>query len=109
MNSKLYIRNLSYSTTENELMALFALAGTVVLVDIIKDRLTGRSKGYGFILMSSPLAAENAVEMFNGHSLDNYKLRVGLVQQGDARGRFRDPGNKYSQHPQMHGGYMRYK
>ena len=90
-------------------MALFTLAGTIVLVDIIKDRLTGRSKGYGFIQMSSQLEAENAVELFNGRSLDNYKLRVGLVQQGDTRSRFRDLGNKYSQRSQMHRGYMRYK
>ena len=90
-------------------MDLFASAGTVVFVDIIKDRLTGHSKGYGFIQMSSPLEAENAVEMFNDHNLDNYKLRVGLVQKVDARSRFRYPGNKYSQRPQMHGGYMRYK
>ena len=55
MNSKLFIRNLSYFTTEDELMDLFASAVTVVLVDIIKDRLTGPSKGYGFIQMSSPL------------------------------------------------------
>ena len=70
-NSKLYVRNLSDSITENELATLFAKAGTVVFVDIIKDRATGRSKGFAFIQMSSQVQAENAVEMFNGWTLDN--------------------------------------
>ena len=79
MNSKLYIRNLSYSITENELWTLFEQSGTVVFVDIIKDRLTGRSKGFGFIQMSNPAEAASAVEMFNGYRLDNCELRVGLA------------------------------
>ena len=106
MNSKLYIRNLSPSATENELRTLFALAGTVVLVDIIKDRLTGHSKGYGFIQMSNPVEAANAVEMFDGRSLDNSELRVGVTQHREARGNFRDVGSKNSRHHVPRGNYL---
>ena len=66
MNSKLLIRNLAYSTTEDELLTLFTLAGTVISVDIMRDRVSGRSQGYGFIQMSNLAEAERAVEMFNG-------------------------------------------
>lgn len=96
MNSKLYIRNLSYSITENKLRTLFAMSGTVVLVDIIKDRVSGRSKGYGFIQMSNPVEAENAVEMFDGWSIDSCKLRVGLTQHRERRGSFQNLGIKDS-------------
>jgi RNA recognition motif-containing protein len=92
VNSKLYIRNLSYSITENELRTLFAMSGTVVLVDIIKDRLTKHSKGYGFIQMSSPVEAENAVEKFDGWSMDSCTLRVGLTQNRERLGSFQNLG-----------------
>lgn len=91
MNSKLYVRNLSYRTTEHDLRTLFERSGTVVLVDIIQDRVTGRSRGYGFIQMSNPVEAENAVDMFNGRSLDNSELRVGLTQ-------YRRPGGNFRNH-----------
>src|SRR5688500_18413196 len=96
MNSKLYIRNLSYTTTENDLRTLFALSGTVVLVDIIKDRSTCRSKGYGFIQMRDLVEGEKAVEMFDGWSLNNCELRVGLTRYRERRGSFRDLGAKDS-------------
>ena len=86
MNSKLYVRNLPHSTTENELSTLFEQSGNVIFVDIIKDRITGHSKGFGFIQMSSPVEAENAVEMFDGYRLENCELRVGLTQP-EARSR----------------------
>jgi RNA recognition motif-containing protein len=107
VNSKLYIRNFSYSTTENDLRTLFALSGTVVSVDIIKDRVTGRSKGYGFIQMSNPVEAENAVEMFDGWSLDNCELRVGLTQYRERRSNFRDLGTKDSRGLPPRRGYIR--
>lgn len=103
MNSKLYIRNLSYSTTENDLRALFAQSGSVVLVDIIKDRVTGRSRGYGFIQMSNLAEAENAVEQFDGWGLDNSELRVGLTQSRQRSG-FRGLGSRDSSPP-----YVRYR
>src|SRR5688572_1510171 len=96
MNSKLFIRNLAYSTTEDELLTLFTLAGTVISVDIMKDRVSGRSKGYGFIQMGNPAEAERAVEMFNGWSLDNHELRVGLTQHRAPRDNLRDYATKNS-------------
>jgi RNA recognition motif-containing protein len=84
-NSKLCVRNLPDPVTENELATLFAKAGTVVFVDIIKDRATGHSKGFGFIEMSSQVQAENAVEMFNGWTLDNCPLHVSLAQHRETR------------------------
>ena len=85
MNSKLFIRNLSYSTTEHDLLTLFTLSGTVISVDIIKDRVSGRSKGYGFIQMSNLAEAERALEMFSGWSLDDHELRIGLTQNRTRR------------------------
>ena len=92
MNAKLYIRNFSHATTENDLQTLFASSGTVVSVDIITDRVTGRSRGYGFIQMSNPVEAENAVERFDGWSLDNCELRVGRTQYRERRSSLRDRG-----------------
>ena len=107
MNSKLYIRNLSYLTTENDLRALFGQSGTVVWVDIIKDRVTGRSRGYGFIQMSDPVEAENAVDLFNGWSLDNSELRVGLTQDSPSRGSLRNRSAREFGHSYLRGGDLR--
>ncbi len=85
MNPKVFIRNLAYSTTEDDLLTLFTMSGTVISVDIIKDRVSGRSKGYGFIQMSTLAEAERAVEMFDGWSLDDCELRVGLAQHHERR------------------------
>ena len=76
MNSKLYVGNLSYSTTEDALWKLFSQSGTVVSVDLIKDRLSGQSKGYAFVVMSNPAEAEKAVEIFNGLNMDGSEIRV---------------------------------
>lgn len=109
MNSKLYIRNLSSSTTEQDLRALFAQSGTVLLVDIIKDRLTGRSRGYGFIQMSNPAEAENAVDRFNGWKLDNTELRVGFTQHRPPRGNFRERHVGDAGRSSVRAGYTRYR
>ena len=66
---------------------LFEQSGNVVFVDIIKDRVSGHSKGFGFIQMSDPVEAENAVEMFDGYMLENYELRVGITQLHERRSR----------------------
>ena len=98
MNSKLFIRNLAYSITEDDLLTLFTMSGTVISVDIIKDRVSGHSKGYGFIQMSNPAEAERAVEMFNGWSLDNHELRVGLTQHREGRDNLLDSATTSSRH-----------
>ncbi len=80
MNSKIYIGNLSYNTTEYDLRTLFSQAGTVVSVTMIKDRDTGRSKGFAFIEMGAQSEAEQAIKMFNGTSLADRQIRVDLAQ-----------------------------
>jgi cold-inducible RNA-binding protein len=80
MESKLYVGNLSYDTTEDSLRTLFAKAGTVVSVDIIKDRDTGRMKGFAFVTMDNDEEAQNAIKMFNEKTLDNRAIRVNVAK-----------------------------
>jgi RNA recognition motif-containing protein len=86
MESKLYVGNLSYSTTEDELRTLFAEAGTVASVALIKDRDTGQSKGFAFIEMSNQVEAEKAISMFNGRMVGARELKVNLARPKDDRG-----------------------
>lgn len=76
MGNKLYVGNLSYDTREEQLRELFAQAGTVESVTIITDRGTGRSKGFGFVEMSSDAEAQDAISRFNGYTLDGRDLTV---------------------------------
>jgi len=87
MESKLYVGNLSYGATEDQLRELFAQAGTVASASVITDRETGRSKGFAFIEMSSPSEAEKAIQMFNGYSLDGRDLRVSIARPREERPR----------------------
>ena len=75
MTKKLFVGNLSFQTSEQDLSDLFAQAGKVDSVSIITDRMTGRSKGFGFVEMDND-AADNAVTKFNGADLDGRKLTV---------------------------------
>lgn len=86
METKIYVGNLSYDTTEDELRELFAQAGTVASVMLIKDRDTGQSKGFAFIEMSNQAEAEKAIQMFNGKSLGNRELKVNLARPREERG-----------------------
>ena len=108
MNSKLYVGNLSYSTTEDELRTLFLQAGTVTSVALIKDRDSGRPKGFAFIEMGSQAEAQKAIQMFNGRSLGDRDLRVSLAQPREERGGFRDRGSGHSRRPSQRGGNKRY-
>ena len=76
MAKKLYVGNLSYSTSEDALRNLFSGYGTVASAKIIFDRETGNSKGFGFIEMSSDEEAKNAIAGTNGHELEGRQLRV---------------------------------
>jgi len=87
MDSKLYVGNLSYDTTEDGLRAKFAEFGTVVAVEMIKDRDTGRMKGFAFITMSTQEEAENAIKMLNGKMLDNRELKVNIARPREERPR----------------------
>lgn len=80
MEPKLYVGNLSYEATEDDLRQLFAEAGPVASASIITDRDTGRSKGFGFVEMTTQADAEKAVSMFNGRELHNRPLKVDLAR-----------------------------
>jgi cold-inducible RNA-binding protein len=97
MDVKLYVGNLSFSTTEDELRTLFAQAGTVTSVALIKDRDTGTSKGFAFVEMSAQVGAENAIKMFNGYSLGNREIRVSPARPREETGR--SGGGGYSNGP----------
>ena len=86
MDVKVYVRNLSKTTTQEELQLLFTKAGTVTAVSMIKDRKSGASKGFAFITMSSQNEADRAVSMFNSYSFDDRELRVDLVKPREQRG-----------------------
>jgi RNA recognition motif-containing protein len=87
MEIKLYVGNLSYSTTEDDLRTLFAQAGTVQSVTIIKDRDTGRSKGFAFVEMGTQVEAQQAISRFNGQNLQDRALTVNLARPREERPR----------------------
>ena len=80
METRLYVGNLSKSTTQEELDTLFAQAGQVTAVEVIKDRKSGESRGFAFITMSVPADADKAVGMFNAYSLSDHVLKVSLAK-----------------------------
>lgn len=76
MGTKLYVGNLPYSTTSDELKELFSQAGEVASATVLTDKFTGRSRGFGFVEMADEQGAGDAIEKFNGHSIDERKLVV---------------------------------
>jgi cold-inducible RNA-binding protein len=86
METKIYVGNLSYDTTEDQLRELFTQAWTVASVALIKDRDTGQSKGFAFVEMSNQSEAEKAIQTFNGYTLANRPLKVNLARPKEERG-----------------------
>src|SRR5919106_2982472 len=86
MATKLYVGNLSFRTTSEELKELFAQAGTVESVTVIEDRDTGRSRGFGFVEMATPEEAAAAIEQFNGKDLGGRNLTVNEAKPRTDRG-----------------------
>jgi RNA recognition motif-containing protein len=76
MDTKLYVGNLSYKTTEDDLRTLFSDTSTVVSVALIKDRETGRSKGFAFVELSSQTEAEQAIKDLNGKMVGDREIKV---------------------------------
>lgn len=81
MANKLYVGNLNYSTDETELQGLFAQYGEVASVNIITDKTTGRARGFGFVEMATPEAAQAAIAATNGMELRGRQLRVNEAQE----------------------------
>lgn len=85
MNNKLYVGNLPYDISEDDLREMFSKAGSVTKVDLIKDRDTGRSKGFAFVEMGSQSEAEEAIKQFNGATLGNRELKVNIARPREER------------------------
>jgi RNA recognition motif-containing protein len=85
METKLYVGNLSYDTTEDGLRTAFAKAGTVVAVDMIKDRDTGRMKGFAFVTMNSNEEAQEAIKILNEKVLDDRTIKVNVAKPREER------------------------
>lgn len=102
MESKLYVGNLSYSMTEASLQSLFEQAGVVKSAQIIKDRDSGRSKGFGFVEMENQEEAQKAISMFDGHEIDGRALKVNLARPREERGNWGGGGGRR----QGSGGYQ---
>ncbi len=87
MEAKLYVGNLSYTTTEDDLRSLFAQAGTVKSVTLIKDRDTGRSRGFAFVEMETQAEAQKAISQFHGAPMQDRTLTVNLARPREERPR----------------------
>jgi len=85
MSTKLFVRNLSFDTTENDLQDAFAAHGTVVEANLMMDRSTGRPRGFGFITMSTPEEAQKAIDALNGKELGGRALTVNLARPREER------------------------
>lgn len=95
MNKKLFVAQLPWKIDDQALKDLFAAAGTVVSATIIMDRETGRSRGFGFVEMSSEEEAQKAIENFNGQNLEGRKLVVNLAKPEARRERTDRHGRSY--------------
>ena len=106
METKLFVGNLSYNTSEEELRELFTQAGTVSSVTLIKERDTGRSKGFAFVEMSSREEAEKAINMFNNSLLGDRALKVDIARPREERpaGGFGQPSGGFGQRSGGYGG-----
>lgn len=92
MEKKLYVGNLAFTTTEDEIRELFAQAGVVESVTMIKDRDSGTSKGFAFVEMSNQTEAEQAISMFNGYNLAEREIKVSPAKPREERGDSRSGG-----------------
>lgn len=85
MSTKLYVGNLAFQTTSQELQELFAQAGTVESAAVVEDRDTGRSRGFGFVEMSTKEEATSAIDQFNGKELSGRALKVNEAKPRENR------------------------
>jgi cold-inducible RNA-binding protein len=86
MNKKLYVGNLSYQTTHATLSDLFEAIGEVVSVNLITDRVTGRSRGFAFVEMANQSAAQEAISQLNGREVDGQAIKVAEAPPRQPRG-----------------------
>jgi cold-inducible RNA-binding protein len=98
MNNKLFVGNLSFNTTENDLQDAFAAHGTVMEANLVTDRMSGRPRGFAFITMATEEEAQKAIEGMNGASLDGRNLTVNIARPREERsgGGDRGPRREFS-------------
>lgn len=92
METKLYVGNMSYNTSEDELRTMFTEVGTITDLVIIMDKFSGRPKGFGFVTMSSEAEAEAAIEKFDGKEVGGRQLKVNKARPREDRGGNRGGG-----------------
>ncbi len=85
MSTKLFVGNLSFNTTENDLQDAFAPHGTVAEVQLMQDRMTGRSRGFAFVTMTTPEEAQKAIQAMNGATLQDRTLTVNIARPREER------------------------
>ncbi len=85
MSAKLFVGNLSFNITENDLQDAFAAHGTVLEANLMMDRATGRPRGFGFVTMSTPEEAQKAIEAMNGKQLAGRALTVNITRPREER------------------------
>ena len=85
MNNKLFVGNLSFDTTENDLQDTFAGHGTVLETNLMMDRMSGRPRGFGFVTMSTEQEAQNAITALNGTAVKGRNLTVNLARPREER------------------------
>ena len=85
MNNKLFVGNLSFNTTENDLQDAFAAHGTVLEANLMMDRMSGRPRGFGFVTMSTAEEANKAIEALNGAQLGGRALTVNIARPREER------------------------
>ena len=98
MSTKLFVGNLSFNTTENDLQDAFAAHGTVVETNLMMDKMSGRPRGFAFVTMSSPEEAQKAIDALNGSQLDGRALTVNIARPREERrggGGGRGPRREY--------------
>jgi len=86
MSTKLYVGNLAFQTTSEDLQELFAQAGTVESASVVEDRMTGRSRGFAFVEMSTKEEAASAIDQFNGKEVGGRALKVNEAKPRENRG-----------------------
>ena len=85
MSAKLFVGNLSFNITENDLQDAFAAHGTVVEANLMMDRATGRPRGFAFVTMSTPEEAQKAIDALNGKELGGRALTVNIARPREER------------------------
>lgn len=85
MSNKLFVGNLSFNTTENDLQDAFSAYGTVTETNLMMDRATGRPRGFGFVTMATDEDAQKAIEAMNGKDLDGRALTVNVARPREER------------------------